>query len=163
MQSNTIMTTTDRQMTNRFQITPMLSVDDVEQAVDFYKHLGFHSIMEIKGPNNELIRAILQLGAGSLIHVMPAHALPEEGEHGVMIERGPRGLGIILYVDVKDIDTFYNAAKKAGVHLIYSPRDEPWGDRTFRFVDPFGYDWCFAKRIGSLTQARSDTEPAKLM
>jgi hypothetical protein len=54
-------------MTNPSQITPMLSVDDVEQAVDFYKH---------------------------------------------------QGLGVILYVDVKDSDTFYNTAKKTGVHLI---------------------------------------------
>jgi PhnB protein len=141
------MTTTDRQLTNPSQITPMLSVDDVKQAVEFYKQLGLHSIMEIKGPNGELVRAILQLGTGSLIHVMPAHALPEEGEHGLMIERGPRGLGVILYVNVNDLDTFYNATRKAGIDLMYAPRDEPWGDRTFRFVDPFGYDWCFAQRI----------------
>jgi predicted enzyme related to lactoylglutathione lyase len=120
-------------MTNPSQITPMVSVDDVERAVAFYKRLVF--------------RSIFQLGTGSLIHVMPARALPEEGEHGVMIEHGPRGLGVILYVDVNDLDTFYNAAKKTGVHLMYAPRDEPWGDRTFRFVDPFGYDWCFAQRI----------------
>jgi PhnB protein len=134
-------------MTNPSQITPMLSVDDVGRAVAFYKQLGFHSHLEIKGPNDKLVRAILQIGSGFLIHVMPTHALPEEGEHGLMIERGPRGLGVILYVDVNDLDTFYNAARKAGVHLMYTPRDEPWGDRTFRFVDPFGYDWCFAKRI----------------
>jgi PhnB protein len=139
--------TAEPQMTNPSQITPMLSVDDVEWAVAFYKQLGFRSHLEIKGPNDRLVRAILQLGSGFLIHVMPAHALPEEGEHGVMIERGPRGLGVILYVDVNDLDTFYNAAKNTGVHLMYAPRDEPWGDRTFRFVDPFGYDWCFAQRI----------------
>ena len=81
--------TTDRQTTNPSHITPMVSVDDVEQAVAFYKQLGFHSSMEIKGPNGKLVRAILQLGSGFLIHVMPAHALPEEGEHGIMIERGP--------------------------------------------------------------------------
>jgi hypothetical protein len=85
------MTATDRQLTNPSQITPMLSVD-VKQAVEFYKQIGLHSIMKIKGPNGELVRAILQLGTGSLIHVMPAHALPEEGERGIMIERGPRGL-----------------------------------------------------------------------
>jgi PhnB protein len=139
--------TAEPQMTNPSQITPMLSVDDVERAVAFYKQLGFRSHLEIKGPNDRLVRAILQLGSGFLIHVMPAHALPEEGEHGVMIELGPRGLGVILYVDVNDLDTFYNAAKNTGVHLMYAPRDEPWGDRTFRFVDPFGYDWCFAQRI----------------
>ena len=105
--------TTDRQMTNSSQITPMVSVDDVERAVAFYKHLGFHSIAEIKGPNGEIIRAILQLNTGSLIHVMPAHALLEEGEHGVMIERGPRGLGIILYVNVNDLDTFYEGSKES--------------------------------------------------
>jgi PhnB protein len=139
--------TTDRQTTNPSHITPMVSVDDVEQAVAFYKQLGFHSSMEIKGPNDKLVRAILQLGSGFLIHVMPAHALPEEGEHGIMIERGPRGLGVILYVNINDLDTFYNAAKKAGVRPMYAPRDESWGDRTFRFVDPFGYDWCFAQHI----------------
>jgi uncharacterized glyoxalase superfamily protein PhnB len=141
------MKTTDQQNTNLSQITPMFSVDDVEQAAVFYKHLGFQSIMEVKGPNGKLVRAILQLGTGSVIHVMPAHALPEEGEHGAMIERGPRGLGVILYVNVNDLDTFYNTVRKAGVHLMYAPRDEPWGDRTLRFIDPFGYDWCFAQRI----------------
>jgi uncharacterized glyoxalase superfamily protein PhnB len=125
----------------------MVSVDDVEQAVAFYKQLGFHSSIEIKGPNGKLVGAILQLASGFLIHVMPAHALPEEGEHGIMIERGPRGLGVILYVNINDLDTFYNAAKKAGVRPMYAPRDESWGDRTFRFVDPFGYDWCFAQHI----------------
>ena len=134
-------------MTNPSQITPMLSVDDVERAVAFYKQLGFRSTLEIKGPNDKMVRAILQLGSGFLIHVMPAHALPEEGEHGVMIEHGPRGLGVILYVDVNDLDMFYKAAKNSEVHLMYAPRDEPWGDRTFRFIDPFGYDWCFAQRI----------------
>jgi hypothetical protein len=31
-----------------------------------------------------------------------------------------------------------------------APRAEPWvvGERTFRFVDPFGYDWCFSQRMG---------------
>jgi uncharacterized glyoxalase superfamily protein PhnB len=67
---------------------------------------------------------------------MPAHALPEEGEHGLRVERGPRGLGVILYVNVSDLDRFYNEAKKAGVHLVYAPRDESRGDRTFRFVIP---------------------------
>ncbi|HEV3433003.1 MAG TPA: VOC family protein [Nitrososphaera sp.] len=146
------MTATDRQLTNPSQITPMLSVDDVKQAVEFYKQIGLHSIMEIKGPNGELVRAILQLGTGSLIHVMPAHALHEEGERGLMIERGPRGLGVILYVNVNDLDTFYNAARKAGIDLMYTPRDESWGDRTFRFVDPFGYDWCFAQRIDKMNK-----------
>jgi uncharacterized glyoxalase superfamily protein PhnB len=118
--------------------------------------------LEIKGPNDKLVRAILQLEKGFLIHVMPAHALPEEGEHGVMIEHGPRGLGVILYVNVNDLDMFYNAAKNAEVHLMYAPRDEPWGDRTFRFVDPFGYDWCFAQRIDKMNKP-GNAEPAKLM
>lgn len=125
----------------------MVSVDNVEQAATFYKRLGFQSIMEIEDPSGRLERALLQLGTGSLLHVMPARALPEEGEHGFMIERGPRGLGVILYVNLSDLETFYNAAKEAGVHLVYNPRDEPWGDRTFRFVNPFGFDWCFAQRI----------------
>jgi PhnB protein len=146
-------------MTNPSQITPMVSVDDVERAVAFYKRMGFRSIIEIKGPKGELERTILQLGTGSLIHVMPARALPEEGEHGVMIEHGPRGLGVILYVDVNDLDTFYNAAKKAGVHLMYAPRDEPWGDRTFRFVDPFGYDWCFAQHIDKTNKPEAMPSP----
>lgn len=139
--------TTDLQMINPSQITPRVSVDDVERTVAFYKHLGFRSNTEIKGPNGELVRAILQLGTGSIIHVIPAHALPEEGEHGFMIERGGSRLGISLYVNVSDLDTFYNTIKKAGVHLMYAPRDEPCRDRTFRFVDPIGYDWCIAQSI----------------
>ena len=35
-----------------------------------------------------------------------------------MIERGPRGLGMILYVNVNDLDTFYEAGKRKQ-ELIY--------------------------------------------
>jgi pimeloyl-ACP methyl ester carboxylesterase len=38
---------------------------------------------------------------------MPACPLLEEGERGYMIERGPRGLGIILYVNVGNVETSY--------------------------------------------------------
>ncbi len=33
-------------------------------------------------------------------------------KENIMIERGPRGLGVILYVNINDLDTFYNAAKQ---------------------------------------------------
>jgi hypothetical protein len=45
------------------QTTPMISVDDDERAVTFYKRLGFRSIAEIKRPGGGLERAVLQIGA----------------------------------------------------------------------------------------------------
>ena len=102
-----------------------------------------------------MIRAILQLNTGSLIHVMPAHALPEEGEHGVMIERGPRGLGIILYVNVNDLDTFYEAAKQEFILCMLLEMNLGEIGHSDSLI-PLATT-CFAQRIGSQPQARSDT------
>ena len=124
-------------------VMPMLAVPDVGAATEFYKTLGFAVVQEIRD-GTTLVRSILQL-AGTTIHVAAARALPEEGDHGKAIERGPRGLGVVLYVPVADIEDAHRCVQRSGARIVQPLQDAPWGDRFVSFVDPFGFDWCFAR------------------
>jgi len=124
-------------------VTPMLCVTDVPAALRFYEKFGLETVSAIPGPDGAPVRLILRHG-DTQIHVAPARALADEGDHGRAIERGPRGLGLILYCRVRDVDGRHRQALAAGARQIQAPRDEPWGDRVSRVLDPFGYDWCFA-------------------
>ena len=44
----------------------------------------------------------------------------------------------VHYCYVDDVDTAYRAALAAGARSILAPADQPYGDRTCGFVDPFG-------------------------
>lgn len=124
-------------------VMPMLAVPDVGPATEFYKTLGFTVVQEIR-EGATLVRSILHRD-GTTVHVAAARALPEEGEHGKAIERGPRGLGVVLYVPVADIDDAHRRVQRSGARIVQPLQDAPWGDRFVRFVDPFGFDWCFAR------------------
>lgn len=125
---------------------PILSVADVPKARDLYTRLGFEVVAELPGPDGALHRVILRLGELK-VHVVSAAALPEEGDRGRSIERGPRGLGVILYAMVDDVDAAFDRVRAGGVSVMHAPRDEFWGHRIFRFVDPFGFDWVFASPL----------------
>ena len=43
-----------------------------------------------------------------------------------------------LSIEVDDVDSAYNAMKKAGFSIAYAITDEPWGVRRFYVIDPFG-------------------------
>lgn len=128
-------------------VTPMLAVPDVPTAAAFYARFGLQPAGGVPGPDGTLQRAMFRHGP-TTIHVAPARALPEEGAHGQAIERGPRGLGVILYLQVPDVDAAYQRALQAGARPVNPPMDRPWGDRVARVVDPFGFDWCFAAKAG---------------
>ena len=124
-------------------ITPMLAVPDVEKAATFYQRFGLETVSTFPGPDGAVQRLVLRHG-DTEVHVAPARALPEEGAHGRAIEKGPRGLGVILYLRVPDVDARHKQALEAGASQVQAPQDQPWGDRVSRVLDPFGFDWCFA-------------------
>ncbi|MEA3166756.1 MAG: hypothetical protein QOJ26_1630 [Thermoplasmata archaeon] len=129
--------------TELMAITPMLAVADVPKAAAFYQKFGLETVATFPGPDGAVQRLVLRHG-DTQVHVAPARALPEEGAHGRAIEKGPRGLGMVLYLRVTDVDARHKQALAAGATQVQAPRDESWGDRVSRVLDPFGFDWCFA-------------------
>jgi predicted enzyme related to lactoylglutathione lyase len=50
-----------------------------------------------------------------------------------------RGDGVIVVLQVADVDALYDRASEAGADVLTEPRDVAWGRRLFMIRDPHGY------------------------
>ena len=69
---------------------------------------------------------------------------PDPGEQPV--EALARGVGVELVLETSDIDQFHARMQQAGATIHEPLKEQPWGARDFRMLDPDGYYW----RITSL-------------
>jgi PhnB protein len=129
-------------------ITPCLTVDSAQQAIDFYtRAFGAKEIMRMDGPPGKISHAELKIGDSIL---MLGDEMPGAGG------RTPRSLGgssvnIFLYVD--DVDTIFDRAKAAGARVDMPVDDMFWGDRYGKLTDPFGHSWSIATHKEDVTPA----------
>ena len=52
-----------------------------------------------------------------------------------------------VYVFVDDVDAHCERARLAGAEIIESPKDQPFGDRTYLTKDSEGHEWYFAQHV----------------
>ena len=108
------------------KITPLFTATDLPSLKTFYtEHFGFSVTFDGKG----------YLGLKS--------AKSPGLEMGFMLpcsENGPvfNGQGLILCMEVDDVDGEYERLIKEGVASKAPPTDNPWGDRSFMVTDPAG-------------------------
>ncbi|MBI3603088.1 MAG: VOC family protein [Nitrospirae bacterium] len=129
-------------------LTPMLTVRDVDKAIDFYKRaLGADERMRLPGPDGKsIMHAELKIGDSIIM-------LGEE--QPAMGCRGPQNLGgtpVGLYLYVEDADQAFNRAVSAGATVLMPVADMFWGDRCGQFTDPFGHKWSLATHKEDLSQ-----------
>jgi uncharacterized glyoxalase superfamily protein PhnB len=134
-----------------------LRVGDVPAAMNFYGGLGFAEVGVVSDPEDRPVLAILQRGAINLIVDalvgMPFQDSPRERQ----IQRGPRGLGVVIGLGVIDLDATYAYCTSSGCEITCEPMDEAWGERVFSCLDPFGYEWEFSHPIaGAETEDGTD-------
>lgn len=117
------------------QIQFNLAVKDMGQAVAFYtRALGFEEMA--KNPGYALLHRegfILGLKTDDLLWHPALKDRPKDDL--------PRGVGIELVLEVSDLDHFHARIKQAGVVIEEPIKEQPWGARDFRVVDPDGYYW----------------------
>jgi uncharacterized glyoxalase superfamily protein PhnB len=124
-----------------------LRIADVPAAQRFYDGLGFAPAAVIPDADGRPVLAILE-GHGVTLMAdaltgLPFPDTPRERD----IQRGPRGLGVVLGLEVDDLEATYRYFQEAGCTITSEPRDEPWGDRVFSALDPFGFEWEIAQPI----------------
>jgi uncharacterized glyoxalase superfamily protein PhnB len=130
-----------------------LRVDRVPAALTFYGGLGFEQVGVVPNPDGEPALAILRRGEADLI-VDALVGLPfPDSERERQIQRGPRGLGVVIGVNVDDLDATYAYCTESGCTITCEPMDEAWGERLFTCVDPFGYEWKFSVPIPGMEEA----------
>lgn len=122
-----------------------LRVPDVQRAAAFYEGLGFDRVGAIPGPTGEPVMTILQRGEVLLlIDALVGMPFPDSDRER-QVQAGPRGLGVAIGMRVIDLAAAHDYCVENGCTITAPPADQPWGDRVFEFLDPFGYLWEISK------------------
>ncbi|MEK7188038.1 MAG: VOC family protein [Patescibacteria group bacterium] len=104
---------------------------NLENTFEFYKKLGFEP-----QKSNDGVR--VKLGDFTLAFI-------DENTTAIQNESGktPKGLGIYTYVEVDDVDQYFEFVKKSDVEPRTEPKTWSWGKREFVVKDPDGYKLVF--------------------
>ena len=108
---------------------PVLLVESVSASSMFFEeHFGFKSLFSSDG---YVHLQSIEDEAVNLAFVSIAHdTVPPEGRKAVS--------GLILNFEVEDPDEIYAKVQAAGLPILRSLRDEPFGQRHFITADPNG-------------------------
>lgn len=118
-----------------------LRVADVSAALAFDGGLGFERVGVVPGPDGEPVLGILKRQEANLV-VDALVGLPfPDSERERALQHGPRGLGVVIGLEVEDLDAALSYCTETGCLITCEPMDEAWGERLFTCVDPFGYEW----------------------
>jgi PhnB protein len=127
-------------------ISPYLTVDDANAAIEFYKRaFGATERGRMAAPDGRIAHAELEI-SGAI--VMLSDKFPQSACQTPK-ELGGTTVAIFFFVD--DVDSVVQDAADAGATVLMQPEDQFWGDRLGQVVDPFGNVWQIATRIEDLT------------
>ncbi len=115
-----------------------LRVADVAAAAEFYRGFGFSDVGTIPATGPPLMTILARDGV--LLIVDSLQGMPfADDDREAQTQAGPRGLGVAIGIGVDDLDASYEYCRSNGCEIRSEPTDEPWGDRVFECLDPFGY------------------------
>jgi uncharacterized glyoxalase superfamily protein PhnB len=123
------------------QVIPLIYVDSVDQARDFYiEKLGFDHQMGMIGKDGSLDFCTVTLGGARVMF-----ALPQEYIDGAGATASKRAVEI--YIEVADVDAHHERLKKNRVEITHPLTDQWWGDRNFAVADLYGYQIWFYQTL----------------
>jgi catechol 2,3-dioxygenase-like lactoylglutathione lyase family enzyme len=105
-------------------------VEDLEAASRYYREtLGLAvEPMEGGGYANVKIGGVLHFGLWERSHAAAAMKVP--------VDQVP--LGFTVGFEVDEVDAAHRTLGARGAQMLQAPHDEPWGQRTARFLSPSG-------------------------
>ena len=122
-------------------VTPSLTVNNLQQSLDFFAGLGFE-VEERWEDKGALVGAMLKAGEARL------GLSQDDGKKG---RDRIKGVGVRIYIEANDdIDQVAKRAKESGITLKAEPHDTEWGTRAFEVTEPSG----FLLTIGSAAPAK---------
>jgi PhnB protein len=129
-------------------VMPMLVCRDAAAAIDFCKTtFGAAELVRRPGPDGTVAHAALTIGAAMIMI---------EAELPTLASRAPQPDGsspVVIYVYVEDVDTVMERAVAAGARVLLPVKNQFWGDRTGRIVDPSGHVWTISTRVEETSSA----------
>lgn len=111
-------------------LMPSLTVDDLQQSLEFFGTLGFE-VEDRWEQDGVLLGAMLKAGNVRL------GLSQDDGKKG---RDRIKGVGVRLYIEAAgDIDQIAAHAKAGGLTLAREPHDTDWGTRAFEVTEPSGF------------------------
>lgn len=124
-------------------VTPHLTIRDdrAAEAIDFYKTaFGATEHTRMAGEDGKrLMHAHLTINNGS---VMLHDDFPDYSGGPA-----PAPAGVVLHLQVDDVDTWMARAAAAGAEVTMPAEDMFWGDRYGQLRDPFGHAWAIGAPV----------------
>lgn len=120
-------------------VMPIIAVESVDAIRGFYVDtLGFDHLMGVVGKDGQLdFCTVVKDGA----RVMFARA-------GAGPARSAVKQPAELYIEVADVEAYHDAVREKGVTPTDGLATQWWGDRTFKVMDPGGYEIWFYQSVG---------------
>jgi PhnB protein len=132
-------------------VIPMLVCRDVSAEIDFCKTtFGALELGRRPGPDGNVVHALLTIG-GEMVII--------EAEWPTLASRAPQPDGsspVVIFVYVEDVDAAVARASAAGATVVLPVKDQFWGDRTGRVMDPSGHVWTVSSRIEETSSVQRD-------
>jgi PhnB protein len=133
-------------------VIPYLTVRDVQASLVFYEQaFGFKRGETISLPDGSLVQVVMHHARAAAVKLSP-EGLWSGSMKAPATSRAENP--IVLYVPCRKVDELAARARAAGATIASEPEDMFWGERIVRIVDPDGYLWCFAARIGKFDPAK---------
>jgi len=128
------------------EVFPYLRVRNAAAAIEFYKQVfGATEVMRLTEPSGRVGHAELRFGAAT---VMVSDEYPEYGIQG---PEAFGGTGSSIHLHVDDVDDLTTRAVTAGAKLVMEPKDQFYGERSSKVLDPFGHEWLLGSQIEDVT------------
>ena len=129
-------------------ISVMFNVKDVDRSVAFYRSLGFTTRWKWKGDDGALIYAGVGLGDAviALGKIWKGEGGGEYRNYRKWVSSNLGG-GVIVNVELRNVEGVYGRAKKAGATIESRLRKWPYGT-AFTINDPDGYVVKFLRPKG---------------
>ena len=123
------------------QLAPMLSVRRGKEALEFYSAaFGAKELFKIESPDGAIV-AEFSVGQSRF------WIADESPEHKNFSPETLGGATVRMILIVPDPDAVFQRAVDAGATVVHPVRDEEYGWRQGRVLDPFGHHWEIGKPL----------------
>ena len=118
-------------------VMPIIAVESVDSVRDFYvDKLGFAHVMGMVGKDGQLDFVTVVLGDARMMFMRSPDGPGRSGKQPVEI-----------YFQVEDVERYHTRLRKNGVTISDPLTMQWWGDRTFKVLDPNGYEIWFYTNV----------------
>lgn len=124
-------------------VVPIIAVGSVDEIRRFYVDtLGFDHVRGIVGKDGQFdFCTVAKDGARIMFARAPG------GNSGTKSVVAKQSVGI--YLEVADVERYFGQlSEKKGVKVTDPLATQWWGDRTFKIMDPYGYELWFYQTVG---------------